>query len=320
MRVLLWHQHGSWTTAFVQGEHEYLVPVVPDRGPDGRGRAQTYAWPDNAVEVPADELADHDVDVVVLQRPHELDLCQSWLRRRPGRDVPAVYVEHNTPPGGITTVHPMAGQRDMPIVHVTHFNQLVWDNGDAPTVVIAHGIVDPGYRYTGELAAAGVVINEPVRRGRAVGTDLLPQLADAVPIDVFGMGVDQLPGALPFPPGRCTAIPDLPQEEMHGELARRRVYVHTHRWTSLGLSLLEAMHLGLPVVVLACTEAAVAVPPESGCVTTDPAHLGTAAARYMDDPEAARAAGLVARDVARARFGLDRFLKDWDQMLHDLVR
>ena len=39
MRILLWHVHGSWTTAFVQGEHEYLVPVTPDRGPDGVGIA-----------------------------------------------------------------------------------------------------------------------------------------------------------------------------------------------------------------------------------------------------------------------------------------
>ena len=33
MNILLWHVHGSWTTAFVQGQHRYLVPVTPDRGP-----------------------------------------------------------------------------------------------------------------------------------------------------------------------------------------------------------------------------------------------------------------------------------------------
>ncbi len=51
MRILLWHVHGSWTTAFVQGPHEYLVPVLPDRGPDGRGRAQTWDWPGSVREV-----------------------------------------------------------------------------------------------------------------------------------------------------------------------------------------------------------------------------------------------------------------------------
>ena len=56
VRILLWHVHGSWTTAFVQGPHHYLVPVLPDRGPDGRGRAQTYAWPDTVRELPPEAL------------------------------------------------------------------------------------------------------------------------------------------------------------------------------------------------------------------------------------------------------------------------
>ena len=34
---------------------------------------------------------------------------------------------------------------------------------------------------------------------------------------------------------------------MHAELARRRLYLHPIRWTSLGLSLIEAMQLGMPV-------------------------------------------------------------------------
>ena len=37
MRILIWHVHGAWATAFVQGGHEYLVPVDAQSGPDGRG-------------------------------------------------------------------------------------------------------------------------------------------------------------------------------------------------------------------------------------------------------------------------------------------
>ncbi|MFC6936766.1 hypothetical protein ACFQHO_45170 [Actinomadura yumaensis] len=99
MRVLMWHVHGSWATSFVHGPQTTLVPVTPDRGPDGRGRPDTFTWPDRAVEVAPERLRDEHVDVVVLQRPHELELAESWLGRRPGRDVPAVYVEHDTPGG-----------------------------------------------------------------------------------------------------------------------------------------------------------------------------------------------------------------------------
>ncbi|TDD69536.1 glycosyltransferase family 1 protein [Jiangella aurantiaca] len=320
MRVLLWHVHGAYTTSLVQGRHDYFVPVLPGRGPDGRGRAGTYLWQRNAAEVPPEELRDREVDVVILQRPHELTLAEQWLGRRPGVDVPAVYLEHNTPgDGAVTTRHPLAGRCDIPIVHVTHFNALVWDSGGAPATVIEHGIVDPGYRYTGDVEAAGVVVNEPVRRGRAVGTDLLPGVLDVAPVDVFGMAVDRLLEAIPAPGGRLRTYADLPQDHMHAELARRRVYVHLHRWTSLGLSLLEAMHLGMPVVVLGCTEAPFAVPPAAGRVSVRPSDLADAVALYLRDAEAARAAGAAARDAALSHYGLKRFLDDWDAVLAGAV-
>jgi glycosyltransferase involved in cell wall biosynthesis len=319
MRVLVWHVHGSWTTSFVQGGHDYLLPVTPDRDADGRGRAETWDWPANAVEVPVEQLADTEIDLVVLQRPHELELARTWTGREPGRDLPAVYVEHNTPGGDVPySVHPLADRTDITVAHVTHFNRLFWDCGSAPTTVVEHGVVDPGDRYTGEKARAAVVVNDPVRRGRAVGTDLLPTLSEAAPVDVFGMRVDRLPEALGLGPSRLCIFEDLPQDRMHAELARRRVYVHTARWTSLGLSLIEAMHLGMPVAVLATTEAVAAVPPEAGVLSTRPDALAAAVRRFVHDPEEARRVGRAAREVALERYGLGRFLADWDVLLADV--
>ena len=80
MRILLWHVHGSWTTAFVQGRHDYLLPITPDRGSDGLGRARTWDWPAAAQDVRVEALRDSDFDVVVLQRPHELRLVTEWTR------------------------------------------------------------------------------------------------------------------------------------------------------------------------------------------------------------------------------------------------
>jgi glycosyltransferase involved in cell wall biosynthesis len=319
MRILLWHVHGSWTTSFVQGGHDYLLPVNPERNGDGLGRARTWDWPVSVQEVPVSGLRDCEVDLVVLQRPHEVELAERWLGRRPGRDVTAVYVEHNTPlhgePDVPDTRHPLADQDDILIAHVTGFNDLFWDCGGARTTVIEHGIVDPGRRWTGELPHAAVVVNDPVRRGRSVGTDLLPGLCDVGPLDVFGMRVDRLAGAMSVPPGRLTTYENLPQDRMHDELARRRVYVHTSRWTSLGLSLLEAMHLGMPVVVVAATEAPVAVPPEAGLVTTRRDELAAGVARFLTDRDLAEQAGNAARQHALEHYGLKRFLGDWDRVL-----
>lgn len=312
MKVLIWHVHGSWTTAFVQGDHDYLIPVMPGRGPDGRGRARTWDWPATAVEVTPAQAAELDIDVVILQRPHELEgLAEQWLGgRRPGRDIPAVYVEHNAPQGRIAEMrHPAADRHDLTLVHVTHFNDLFWDAGSTPTRVVEHGIVDPGHRYSGELARAAVVINEPRRRGRVTGTDLLPRLNGQVPLDLFGIGAGVLGGR-----------EDVRQDELHGEMARRRVYLHPIRWTSLGLSLIEAMQLGMPVVALATTEAPAVVPPEAGVLSTDIEQLRAGVLRLIEDPEEARAKGVAARRVAIERFGLARFLDDWDVLLEEVAR
>ncbi|MBO4209599.1 glycosyltransferase [Micromonospora echinofusca] len=318
MNILLWHVHGSWTTSFVHGRHRYLVPVTPDRGPYGLGRARTYRWPDSVVEVRPEELSRADVDVVLLQRPEEYDLACEWLGRRVGRNLPVIFVEHNTPKGDVpNSRHPMADRDDVLIVHVTHFNQLFWDTGSTRTTVVEHGVVAPATRYTGELERLAVVINEPVRRWRVTGTDLLPRFAGIAPLDVFGMGVAGLADRLGLPADRLTSYDDLPQERMQAEIGRRRAYLHLCRWTSLGLSLIEAMTIGMPVVVLATTEAVAAVPPDAGVLATRTDTLLDAARDLIADPDLAHRLGAGARTVARTRYGLDRFLADWDRLLEE---
>ncbi|MCP2329826.1 Glycosyltransferase involved in cell wall bisynthesis [Actinoalloteichus cyanogriseus DSM 43889] len=315
LRVLVWHVHGSWTTAFVQGRHHVLLPRTPDPGPWGLGRADRD-WPERAVEVPVQDLHGQDVDVVVLQRPEELELAARWLGREPGRDVPAVYVEHNTPRHHVPdTRHPLADRTDIPIAHVTHFNRLLWDSGRAPTLVVEHGVPDPGHRYSGELDAAAVVVNEPVRRGRVTGTDLLADFARTIPLHVFGLGTTTLPDHLGVAPDRLRALGDVREPRLHEEMARRRLYLHPPRWTSLGLALIEAMMLGLPVVGFACTEAVEVVPPTAGVLSTRPDVLADAVRGLRADPELARALGAGARRTALARFGVDAFTRDWDRVL-----
>jgi glycosyltransferase involved in cell wall biosynthesis len=128
------------------------------------------------------------------------------------------------------------------------------------------------------------------------------------------MRVEQLPAT-----AGLTTFEDLPQAAMHEELARRRVYVHTSRWTSLGLSLIEAMQLGMPVVAVGATEAPFAVPDDASVVTTSRAALVEAARRYVADPALAAEHGARARQHALERFGLKRFLDDWDSLLDRVV-
>jgi glycosyltransferase involved in cell wall biosynthesis len=300
LNILLWHVHGSWTTSFVQGKHRYLIPVNDARDEWGRGRARTFDWPDTVEELPLAEI--RDADVAIVQRPEEIDLVPPSL--------PVIYVEHNTPKGDVpNTRHPMADRDDLTIAHVTHFNDLFWDTGSTRTTVIEHGVVEPAVRWTGEQERLAIVTNEPVRRGRVTGTDLFHHFTAAAPVDVFGMGVRGLdiPGV--------TAHDDPPQHVMHEQLARRRAYLHLCRWTSLGLSLIEAMQMGMPVLALATTEAIAAVPEGAGVLSTRVETLVEAAHWLIEEPEEARLMGERARRAALARYGLDRFLADWDHLL-----
>jgi glycosyltransferase involved in cell wall biosynthesis len=322
MRILAWHVHGSWMTAFVHSRHDVLVPVLPDRGPDGLGRATTYTWPSDVREATPEEIGDVAVaggfDVVVLQRPHEAELFREWTGLVAGRDVPAVYVEHNTPRGDVTGWrHHLADQHQVPIVHVTPFNAAMWDNGVAPVRVVEHGIPDPGHLYSGHLETLAFACNEPVRRTRVAGTDLAARIARSVPVHVYGMrtgGVEQI-----IRTGLAGAE-ELAQADLHKRMAEHRAYLHPYRWTSLGLALLEAMTLGMPVLVLAATAAPEAVPARAGLVTADVDELAAAARALVADPAIARAQGEIARAYALERFGLARFLSDWDRLLEEVAR
>jgi hypothetical protein len=317
MRILLWHVHGGWAESFVRGPHEYLFPTTPEGGAWGLGRGGR-GWPLSAIEVAPESLAAADIDIVVLQRFEEIAESERLLKRRLGRDVAAIYVEHNTPKGGVpNSRHPLSERADIPIVHVTHFNSLMWDTGVSPTVVIEHGVPDPGARYSGELDAIAAVINEPVRRWRVTGTDLLPAFAAVAPLHVFGMGGEKLGEALELQGGSLRHFGDLASDHLHKEMARRRLYLHPFRWTSLGLTLLEAMHLAMPVVALAATEASRAVPPEAGAISASIDELTRAAKILVHDPGESRRRGLIAREYALAHFGLPAFVERWNTILAD---
>jgi glycosyltransferase involved in cell wall biosynthesis len=310
VRILMWDVHGGYTDSLLAGTHDYLfLPVEPS----GRGGLARYGGspPSNAYEVTAEELRDQPPDVVLLQRLEEIELCAQHLRRRPGH-LPAIFLEHNTPKTDVpSTRHPLGDELGVLIVHVTYFNQLFWDCGRTPTRVIEHGVADPGLRYTGRLPRLAFVVNEPVRRWRVTGTDLLSHFAD-FDVDAFGIDADLLLDALRPDHERVSFAGNLKPNELYDAMAERRVYLHLNRWTSLGLSLIQAMLLGMPVVVLDATEASRAVPAAAGARSGDIAELITASRALLGDAEEAQRCGLVARHAALERYSLPRFLHDWD--------
>ena len=81
------------------------------------------------------------------------------------------------------------------------------------------------------------------------------------------------------------------------------------------------MEMGLPVVALATTELVTVIEDgENGYVSTDVAKLIGRMRRLLDDPDEARRLGEAGRRAARERFGLGRFVSDWEAAFEEALR
>ena len=101
-------------------------------------------------------------------------------------------------------------------------------------------------------------------------------------------------------------------DRLPGVMAAHRFFFNPIRWTSLGLAIIEAMMVGLPIVGLATTELVTVIRNgENGFIDTRLDPLVDAMQRMLAQPELARELGAAARRTAEERFGIDRFVADW---------
>src|SRR5690606_6606270 len=84
------------------------------------------------------------------------------------------------------------------------------------------------------------------------------------------------------------------------------------RYTSLGLAVIEAMMVGLPVAGLATTEMVTVIRDgESGLLHTDVEYLISEMKTLLKNRERATALGAAGKKVALERFNKARFTNDW---------
>jgi glycosyltransferase involved in cell wall biosynthesis len=113
---------------------------------------------------------------------------------------------------------------------------------------------------------------------------------------------------------------EVPHDKLADFVGQYRFVFNPIRYTSLGLAICEAMMQGSPVVGLATTEMVTAIQNGvSGCVETSVDRLVAVMRALIRDPALARRWGEGARRAALARFGMARFIDDWNQALTDAV-
>jgi glycosyltransferase involved in cell wall biosynthesis len=314
LNVLTWHTHGSYLYYLSHAPHEFHVLSRPGRPPGYGGRCGPFPFGPNVHDLPAAAARAGRFDCILFQEDHHWERDQYELLTPAQRALPRIYLEHDpprfdagTPPGAWPTDvrHPV-DDPDVLLVHVTPFNRLMWDSGRTPTRVIEHGVTVPdGVRYRGELARGLVVTNHLARRGRRMGADLFARLRTDVPLDLVGMGADELGG-----------VGEIDHPQLPAFAAAYRFLFAPVRYSSLSLATIEAMMLGMPVVALATAEMATVIEHGvSGFALTETARLAEAMRTLLREPALAHAMGAAAQARVRARFAITRFSADWDAAL-----
>lgn len=304
LNILTWHTHGGYLYYLTQVPHEFHVMCKPGRPPGYGGRGGHLPWGDNVHDLPVDEARHARIDCVLFQDDHQYTDDQFRYLSEAQRRLPRIYLEHDPPCASPTNTRHPVDDPDILLVHVTAFNRLMWDNGASPTRVIEHGVIAPTVAYSGKIARGIVVVNNLATRGRRLGADIFESVRARVPLDLVGMNAQAAGG-----------IGEILHRDLPRFVADYRFFFNPIRYTSLGLAVIEAMMVGVPIVALATTEMVTVIEDgRSGYLDTDVERLVGCMKELTGSPALARSLGERARESALRRFGIRRFIDDWLQV------
>jgi hypothetical protein len=301
LKIFTWHIHGTYLYYLSQGEYDIYIPEDASGNEGYGGRGETFPFGPNVITVPTDEVRQHRFDCILYQTKRNYLVDRKKILSDAQAAQPCVYVEHDPPWDDPTdSTHPFREENGV-LVHVTHFNRLMWLNRNPHVKVIEHGVVPQPYTYTGDIERGIVVINHLHQRGRKLGSDVYELTKKSVPLDLIGMGTAEFGG------NGEVLHPHLPKF-----LSNYRFFFNPIRYTSLGLSFCEAMMLGLPVVALATTEySTIVTDGVSGFIGCDLESLMRKMKFLLNDQATAKEMGVRAREIALDRFDIGRFTREW---------
>ena len=163
-------------------------------------------------------------------------------------------------------------------------------------------------RRSGRSGGALVVGQHIQSRGDEKGYEHLRRLAEKIPITVVGRDSEGIPGGVG------------PANDYH-ELLRyyrtRRVFLNPSRL--LGMSTLEAMRSGMPVVSFRMLNSDVIVDGVNGLLVDTVEEAEKAVRRVLRNPDLARLLGRNARLTIRTRFPPALFVQRWNSLFRQAV-
>src|ERR1041385_241892 len=141
LRILTWAARADYLRSLANTSHDFLVVSADQSRSDHGGPAH------NLHPIGADEARRQKIDLILFQRPrHYLDE-QYEILGPAQRRAPKVYLEHEPPRDHARESRHVVSDTDVVVVHVAHFNRLMWDHGRTQTRVIEPGVPEPEARY-----------------------------------------------------------------------------------------------------------------------------------------------------------------------------
>lgn len=312
LRVLTWHIHGSYLYYLTQTDCIFYLPYKEGSSEEGYGgRTRSFPWGDNVINVPSEKVKDIEFDCILFQSKKNYLQDQFEILTEEQRALPKLYLEHDPPRESPTNTKHVVDDPDMLLVHVTYFNELMWDNNRTPTKVIEHGVmVDEKVSYSGEIKKGIVVINGIVKRGRRLGLDVFEKVRKEIPLDIVGMGSEEVGG-----------LGEINNRQLSEFIAQYRFFFNPIRYTSLGLSVCEAMMTGVPIIGLATTEMSVTIKNNySGFIDTNVNVLIQKMEMLLTDRDKAKELGAGAKETAFEKFNIERFKRDWLETFNTVIK
>jgi hypothetical protein len=310
LKIFTWHIHGSYLFYLSQGDYDLYIPVNDGKSEGYYGRGETFPFAGNVKEIPFHEVRHCSFDCILFQTRKNYLVDQFEVLSEAQRQLPTIYLEHDPPWGDpVDNDHIMQDEHGI-LVHVTHFNKLMWKNRCKHIKVIEHGVCMPRVHYRGDLDKGIVVINHLPLRGRKLGHDIYEEVKAEIPIDLAGMGTAEFGG-----------LGEVLHPQLSHFISSYRFFFNPIRYTSMGLAVCEAMMLGMPIVALATTEYVTVIEDGvSGFIHTDVGYLIEKMKLLLENPSRARSIGENARRTAMQRFNISRFVTEWQETFRQAMK
>lgn len=310
LKIFTWHIHGSYLYYLSQGGYDIFVPINELRTEGYYGLGKTFPFGSNVYEIPSEQVKNLEFDCILYQNNKNYFTDQYETLSIEQRQLPKIYLEHNPPIKHPTESKHIIEDPSITIVHVTHFNKLMWNhNSNVATLVIEHGVMPSETTFKGEIERGIVVINNLPECGRLLGLDLFLEVKKHIAIDLIGLGTEELGGR------------EIPHPQLPEFISHYRFLFNPIRYASLSLAVLEAMMIGIPVVAMATNELSTVIRNgTNGYLHTDLKYLIQKMSKLLKDKNLASWMGIEGKLTVEERFDIKRFTGQWNDLFVSVIR